>query len=309
MARAARPFPLVRKDDGGDLVETSFLMMGLITARQYFDRERNDLARPHHRNCGKSVEWNWYRKGENVLYWHWSPNNGLAMNHHIRGWNETLITYVLAAGAPRLCHRAATSMNRAFAQVPIIATARPITACACRWARIWAARFSSRIIPFAGWIRANLRTAMPIIGSRIMAQVKINLAHCVANPGGFKGYGADCWGITASDDPDGYDAHAPGNDNGTISPTAALSSFPYAPEAAMRALRHFLKHGEVWGRYGFTDAFNETRDWWADTYLAIDQGPIVVMIENYRSGLLWKLFMAAPEVRRGLPAGLHGPVA
>ena len=133
-----------------------------------------------------------------------------------------------------------------------------------------------------------------------LAQVKINLAHCVKNPGAFKGYNADCWGITASDDPNGYDAHAPGNDNGTISPTAALSSFPYAPEAAMRALRHFLTKPKLWGCYGFIDAFNDTRGWRADTYLAIDQGPIVVMIENYRTGLLWKLFMAVPEVKRGL---------
>ena len=123
-----------------------------------------------------------------------------------------------------------------------------------------------------------------------------------SHAGGFKGYGADCWGITASDDPGGYDAHAPGNDNGTISPTAALSSFPYAPKACLAALRHFLAaHGtRVWGRFGFTDAFNETRDWWADTFLAIDQAPIILMMENYRSGLLWKLFMAVPEVRRGL---------
>jgi hypothetical protein len=133
-----------------------------------------------------------------------------------------------------------------------------------------------------------------------VAQVKINLAHCAANPGGFTGYSAACWGITASDDADGYDAHAPSHDNGTISPTAALSSFPYAPEAAMRALRHFLKKKKLWGRYGFTDAFNEARGWTAETYLAIDQGPIVVMIENYRTGLLWKLFMAVPEVQRGL---------
>jgi hypothetical protein len=135
-----------------------------------------------------------------------------------------------------------------------------------------------------------------------LAQVAINRAHCIANPGGFSGYGLNCWGLTASDDPSGYDAHAPNNDNGTISPTAALASFPYAPQAAMAALRHFLsaQGDKIWGRFGFTDAFNETRGWWADTYLAIDQGPIVVMMENYRSGLLWDLFMAAPEAGAGL---------
>lgn len=135
-----------------------------------------------------------------------------------------------------------------------------------------------------------------------MAQTRINLAHCIANPGGFAGYSAQCWGLTASDDPSGYEAHAPGHDNGTISPTAALSSFPYAPGDAMRALRYFLReHGDwIWGRYGFTDAFNPARGWHADTFLAIDQGPIIVMIENFRSGLLWELFMSLPEVRQGL---------
>jgi hypothetical protein len=132
--------------------------------------------------------------------------------------------------------------------------------------------------------------------------VAINREHCVRNPYGHKGYGASCWGLTASDDPKGYDAHAPDRDNGTISPTAALSSFPYAPAEATQAMRHFLsKHGErVWGRYGFVDAFCESQDWFAETFLAIDQGPIVIMIENYRTGLLWKLFMEIPEIQVAL---------
>jgi hypothetical protein len=132
--------------------------------------------------------------------------------------------------------------------------------------------------------------------------VRINYAHCVANPGKFKGYGPACWGLTASDDPDGYSAHAPDNDNGTISPTAALSSMPYAPQEAMQALRYFLAEcGEkAWGRYGFVDAFCLQRGWAANTWLAIDQGPIVVMIENHRTALLWKLFMSIPEVQLGL---------
>lgn len=132
--------------------------------------------------------------------------------------------------------------------------------------------------------------------------MQIQHAHCLANPGGFRGYGAACWGLTASDDPDGYSAHAPDNDNGTISPTAALSSLPYAPHEVVQALRGFLaRHGDrLWGRFGFMDAFCESRDWVADTWLAIDQGPIVVMMENHRSGLLWNLFMRVPEVRDGL---------
>jgi hypothetical protein len=132
--------------------------------------------------------------------------------------------------------------------------------------------------------------------------VRINRAHCIANPGGFAGYGDACWGLTASDDPAGYAAHAPDNDNGTISPTAALASLPYAPAEAAAVMRHLLARlgRRVWGRYGFVDAFCEQRGWFADTYLAIDQGPIVVMAENHRNGLLWKLFMGEPEVQAGL---------
>ncbi len=122
------------------------------------------------------------------------------------------------------------------------------------------------------------------------------------NPRGFKGYGPDCWGLTASDSIHGYDAHSPTNDLGVITPTAALASFPYTPEQSMRALRHFYHAlgARIWGEYGFTDAFSETAGWYADHYLAIDQGPIVVMIENARSGLLWSLLMSCPEIRLGL---------
>src|SRR5258708_1337001 len=128
---------------------------------------------------------------------------------------------------------------------------------------------------------------------------RIDRADCVANPHGHKGYGASCWGLTASDDPGGYLAHAPDNDNGTISPTAALASLPYVPGEVMRALRYFLtQFGErIWGRYGFVDAFCERKDWFADTWLAIDQGPLVVMMENHPSCLLWQFFMSVPPVQ------------
>jgi hypothetical protein len=135
-----------------------------------------------------------------------------------------------------------------------------------------------------------------------VSHVLINREHCLRNPHGFAGYGADCWGLTASDDPEGYRSHAPDEDRGVISPTAALASFPYTPEHSMRALRHFYDDlgDRIWGEYGFKDAFAPTRDWYAQSYLAIDQGPIIAMIENHRSGLLWRLFMSCPEVQAGL---------
>ena len=298
--QSGKTIPFGPKDDGGDLVETSFLMMGLITARQYFLADENLVARIT--ALWESVEWDWYSKGENVLYWHWSPDAGWAMNHQIRGWNETLITYVLAAGAPTPHAIKREVYEQGFCAGPDYLNGKTYHGVRLPLGPELGGPLFFAHYSFLGLDPRNLRDAHADYWRQNMAHVAINRAHCVANPNAFKGYGADCWGITASDDPDGYDAHAPAHDNGTISPTAALSSFPYAPEAAFAALRHFLgRHGgRIWGRFGFTDAFNETRDWWAETFLAIDQGPIVVMIENYRSGLLWKLFMSAPEVRRGL---------
>ena len=308
--QSGKTIPFGPKDDGGDLVETSFLMMGLITARQYFAMEKNLAVRIT--ALWESVEWNWYSQGENVLYWHWSPNAGWAMNHTIRGWNETLITYVLAASAPGPHAIGREVYEQGFCTGPDYLNGKTYYGKQLPLGPELGGPLFFAHYSFLGLDPRNLRDAHADYWQQNMAQVAINRAHCVANPNAFKGYGPECWGITASDDPGGYDAHAPGHDNGTISPTAALSSFPYAPDAALAALRHFLgQHGtRIWGRFGFTDAFNETRDWWAETFLAIDQGPIVVMIENYRSGLLWKLFMSAPEVRRGLARlGFEGFVA
>jgi hypothetical protein len=289
-------------DDGGDLVETSFLMMGLLAARRYFDRPEEAGLGSRITALWDAVEWDWHvQPGQRVLTWHWSPQHGFKMNHAIRGWNECLITYVLAASSSRhsippeiyqtgFCAGADYRNGNAYYGIDL-PLGPPLGG------PLFFAHYS-----FCGLDPHGLSDAHADYWQQNVAQTRVNLAHCIANPGAFAGYGAECWGITASDDPLGYDAHAPGNDNGTISPTAALSSFPYAPRESMLALRHFLvAYGNrIWGRYGFTDAFNPSRDWYADTFLAIDQGPIVVMIENYRSRLLWKLFMAVPEVRHGL---------
>lgn len=289
-------------DDGGDLVETSFLMMGLLTVRRYFDGAGEAALRARITALWQAVEWDWHvQPGQKVLTWHWSPRHGFQMDHAIRGWNECLITYVLAAASPS--HGIAPEIYQAgFCAGPdyrnggayrgIVLPLGP---------RLGGPLFFAHY-SFCGLDPRGLIDANADYWEQNVAHTRTNLAYCIANPGGFAGYGADCWGLTASDDPSGYDAHAPSNDNGTISPTAALSSFPYAPRESMRALRHFLaKYGErIWGRDGFTDAFNPSRGWYAETFLAIDQGPIVVMIENHRSALLWQLFMSVPEVRHGL---------
>jgi hypothetical protein len=133
----------------------------------------------------------------------------------------------------------------------------------------------------------------------------INRAYCIANPQKHKGYGPNVWGLTASMAPDGYNANAPGRrDTGTITPTACISAMPYTPKESLAAMKH-LYHtygGKLWGPMGFRDSFNPGRDWFARGYLAIDQGPIVVMIENYRSGVPWKMFMSSPEIAPALKA-------
>jgi hypothetical protein len=289
-------------DDGGDLVETSFLVMGLLTARHWFDRPEEADLRARMTALWEKVEWTWHvQPGQSVLTWHWSPRHGFRMNHAIRGWNECLITYVLAAASP--VHAIVPEIYQAgFCAGPDYRNGHTFQGIALPLGPHLGGPLFFAHYSFCGLDPHGLSDAHVDYWEQNVAHTRINRAHCIANPGDFSGYGADCWGLTASDDPCGYKAHAPGNDNGTVSPTAALSSFPYAPDEAMAVSRHLLRiYGErIWGRYGFTDAFNPARGWYADSFLAIDQGPIVVMIENHRSGLLWKLFMSVPEVRRGL---------
>ena len=302
--RTAATIPFFRKDDGGDIVETSFLCMGLLCARQYFDRDTpaESSLRGRINWLWEEVEWNWYTQGgRSVLYWHWSPNNGWAMNHEIRGWNECLITYVLAAASSR--HAIDPSVyHRGFAAGRDFLNGKRYYDIELPLGMPMGGPLFFAHYSFCGLDPRGLRDSYADYWELNRRHVAINRAHCIANPHGHKGYGELCWGLTASDDPEGYVAHAPDNDNGTLSPTAALSSLPYAPQEVAATLRHLLvRHGSrLWGRFGFVDAFCEQRDWYADSYIAIDQGPIVVMVENHRSGLLWRLFMSVPEVQSGL---------
>jgi len=301
-----------RKDDGGDLVETSFLCMGLLAAREYFARDvqAERAIRDRINALWLDVEWNWHTQGgRKLLYWHWSPNHGWALDHEIHGWNECLITYVLAAGSPRY---PIDSMvyHRGYAGGRDFLNGKSYYGIDLPLGMPFGGPLFFAHYSFCGLDPRGLRDIYADYGELNTHHVRINRAHCIANPHGHAGYGPMNWGLTASDDPDGYAAHAPDNDNGTISPTAALASMPYAPHEVLQTARHWLTRlGErVWQRYGFVDAFNESRNWFAETFLAIDQGPIVVMIENHRSGLLWDLFMRAPEVRVGLQTlGFRSP--
>jgi hypothetical protein len=292
------------RDDGADLVETAFMAQGLITVREYLDENNateDDLITDIN-TLLDGIEWDWFtRDGQDVLYWHWSPNYGWDMNMQIKGYNEALIVYVLAKTSANhgidadVYHKGWASsggiMNGNSYYGITLPVGYPFGG------PLFFAHYS-----FMGLDPRGLSDSYANYWTQNRNHSLINQQHSVENPGNYIGYSAESWGLTASDEPGGYSAHEPNRDNGTITPTAAVSSIPYSPEESMDAIRHFYyKLGDkLWGEYGFYDAFNPTEGWWADSYLAIDQGPIVVMIENDRTGLIWDLFMEAPEVQTAL---------
>jgi hypothetical protein len=292
------------KDDGADIVETSFLYEGLLCARQYFTKDTPDEQNVRNRILWmwEGVEWNWFTQGgQNVLYWHWSPNNDWSMNHQIHGWNECLITYVLAASSPRYSIDKAV-YDQGWATGPEYKNGKTYYNTTLPLGPDLGGPLFFTHYSFMGLDPHGLKDQNADYWQQNQAHTRINHDYCVANPKQQKGYGANCWGLTASDSWQGYAAHSPTEDLGVISPTAALAAYPYAPAESLLAMKHFYNDlgDKIWGEYGFVDGFSEQHDWYAKSYLAIDQGPIVVMIENQRSGLLWKLFMGSPEVQKGL---------
>ncbi len=299
-----KTIPFSRKDDGGDLVETAYLMQGLLCVRQYFngeDRVERDLRNRINR-MWHDIEWNWYTKGgEEVLYWHWSPNNGWSMNFPLRGYNETLITYVLAASAEHYTVSDAV-YHRGWAQSNFFKNGKAFYGHTLPLGFDYGGPLFFSHYSFLGLDPRGLKDQYADYWQQNKNHTLINRAYVLENPKKFKGYGSNSWGLTASDSWIGYAAHSPTEDLGVISPTAALSSFPYTPEFSMQALKYFYYDmgDKLWSQYGFIDAFSESKNWYAASHLAIDQGPIIIMIENYRTGLLWKLFMSCPEIQKGL---------
>ena len=295
--------PFSTKDNGADLVETSYLVQGLLTVRQYLnpaDPEEAALQQDI-QQLWEEVEWDWFtRGGQQVLYWHWSPNYNWDMNFQIRGYNECLITYFLAACSPT--HAIPASVyHQGWARNGQIRNNNTYFGYNLPLGYAYGGPLFFAHYSFLGLDPRNLKDTYADYWTQNRNHTLINRAYCVANPLKKVGYSEQCWGLTASDNQQGYNAHAPDNDLGVITPTAALSSFPYTPAESMEALKFFYYQigDRLWGQYGFYDAFNPTVGWYADSFLAIDQGPIVVMIENHRTGKLWQLFMSAPEVAVG----------
>lgn len=301
--------PFSQKDDGGDLVETSYLMQGLLTARQYLRKDGGEeelTLATEIDSLWRTVDWQWHtRGGQNVLYWHWSPDYGWDMNFAIHGYNETLITYVLAASSPT--HGVSAEVyHQGWARNGDIKANVTTYGYRLQLKHNGAEKYGGPLFwahySYLGMDPHGLVDRYADYWEENKDQTLINREWCIKNPEGYKGYGKDLWGLTASYSISGYAAHQPGHDLGVISPTAALSSFPYTPDYSMDVLENLYYNYEnkIWGPYGFFDAFSVDKGWYPKKYLAIDQGPIVVMIENYRSGMLWDLFMSSPEVQKGL---------
>jgi hypothetical protein len=296
--------PFGTKDNGGDLVETAYMAQGLITMRQYLnpgDPVENDLVNRIN-VLYNGIEWDWYtRGGQNVLYWHWSPNYGWDMNFKIQGYNETLITYIMAASSPTHTIPAA-AYQFGYARNGGIVNGKTFYGITLPVGYDYGGPLFFAHYSFLGLDPRNLSDAYANYWTQNVNHSLINQAYCIDNPKGYPNYSAACWGLTASDVPGGYSASEPTNDQGVIAPTAAVSSLPYTPGQSMDAIRLFYyQFGDhLWGNYGFYDAFDIHSGWWADSFLAIDQGPQIIMIENYRTGLLWDLFMSAPEIQAGL---------
>lgn len=303
--KTGNTIPFSQFDDGADLVETSFLLQGLLAARQYFDK--NDALETDLRSIitqiWEGAEFNWFRQGTaNVLYWHWSPKYQWKMDFALRGFNEAHIVYLLAKASPKYSIPNNLYKNGWAGGNYLNGQSFYGFKLDVGWGKGGPLFFSH--YSYIGFDPRGKKDAYCNYFNRNLAHTYINRGYCIENPKKFPNYSAECWGLTASDTYNGYTAHEPGNDNGTITPTAALSSMPYSPKESLVALKHFYRtYGKkVYGEFGFYDAFNVSKNWFADSYLAIDQGPIICMIENYRTGLLWNNFMKNPEIAPALTA-------
>ena len=305
--------PFGKKDNGGDLVETSFLAQGFIVIREYLKNgnEEERAVAVKYDELWNGIDWYWYTNNKDVLHWHWSPEYAWEMNFPLEGYNETLITYILAAASPKHSISAKTYHN-GWARNGNIKTENKKYDLPLIVKHNGSEEFGGPLFwshySYLGLNPKGLKDQYADYWDLNVNHSKINYLYCLANPKNYEGYGENVWGLTASytknkDGSIGYTAHSPTNDAGVISPTAAISSIVYTPEESLKAMSYFYNdlHDLTWGPAGFYDAFSlEEEDWVAAKYLAIDQGPMVVMIENYRSGLIWDLFMGAEEIKTGL---------
>lgn len=312
------------RDNGADLVETSFLMQGLLAARSYFSAENADekLIRDKITHLWEKVEWSWFKQfpDSKFLYWHWSPDQEWVINHNLIGWNETMVTYLLAIASPTYAIPAemyysgwanldSTGYNYRSAWSNTTDGANYVNGNTYFDIKLDVGVSNGGPLFFTHYSymgydphQINDKYTNYFVNNQNIA--RINHRYCIENPNKYKGYGDDAWGLTASDGPFHYSADEPvvWQDHGKIAPTGAIASFPYTPDESMKALKnYYFNYGKfLWGEYGFKDAFDLNQNWCSEIYMGLNQAPMTVMIENHRSGLIWKLFMKNPEILSGL---------
>ncbi|MDU1892607.1 MAG: glucoamylase family protein [Dysgonomonas sp.] len=312
------------RDNGADMVETSFLFQGLLTARQYFDKNNTDekFIRNTITKLWENIDWSWYKKTKDskYLYWHWSPDQEWVINHKLIGWNETMITYLLAIASPT--HGISEDMYYSG----------------------WASQEKEAYDYRSGWGEttdgANYYNGNTYYGVKLDVGVNrggpiffthfsffgfdprglkdkytskdyfdnlrnialISYRYSIENPNKRLGFGPGCWGLTASESPWGYGAAEAmaHHEYGTMSPAGAIASMVYLPEESMGALKNYYRNfgSFLWGEYGFRDTFNLDENWCSNIYMGLSQGSIIAMTENYRSGLIWNLFMKDPDIQK-----------
>jgi hypothetical protein len=301
--RTGEPFDFGDGADVMDTVETSFLIQGLLIAREYFNGPGSEgQFREEANRIWEAVDWSFFTDSQGKgIFWHWSPTRGF-LGLKVKGYNEALATYVLAAGSPThpmdpkafaFWYQGPNYRRRTLYGYTIEGAppgGGPLFTAHYSFIGLDPGRIADRHVP-GGYFVRNVK------------QTLSNREYCLAHAPKANQYSEGFWGLTASQrEGGGYKVSSPLEDQGVVAPTAALSSMPYTPHYSMEAL-HFLStrlRGMAWSWYGPRDAVSLKDGWASPHYLAIDQLPMVSMTENYRTGLLWRLFMGAPEIRKGL---------
>ena len=312
------------KDNGADLVETSFFVQGLLAAHQYFNKDNAEEKNIRQKidKFWKEIEWDWFKQtpDSKYLYWHWSPDQGWVINHNLIGWNETMVTYLMAIASPTHSVPASMYYSGWASQEKRAQDYRKdwgnsdegamytngnlyygikLDVGVNKGGPLFFAHYS-----FMGYDPHGLTDRYTNYFKNNQNIAKINYLYCVENPKKQKGYGKDGWGLTASDGPNGYNPDEPveREDTGKLTPTGAIASFPYTPTESMAVLKNFyLNYGDfLWGEYGFRDSFDLNNNWCSPIFMGLNQAPMTVMMENHRSGLIWNLFMSHPDVKAGI---------
>ncbi len=293
-------------------IDTALLMAGIIDARHYFTG--SDPEEVQIRALADSIylrcNWEFMRNFSNGIKMGWKPGGGgFGGFGPWVGYNEAMILYILALGSPT--HPIPASQWTTWTSTYSWQTRYGYTN--INFPPLFGHQYSHCWVDFRGLQDVFTFSKGITYFENSRRATLAQRAYCIANPSNWVAYSDSLWGLTASDDPFGYAAHGappPWSENGTITPTAGISSLPFAPEVVVPLMHNLWDNwrGTLWGPYGFTDAFNPTQSWVGQDVLGIDQGPIVMMIENYRNEAVWRRISQNEWIANGLTRAGFTPV-